>query len=114
MTQYLRNFGLNHLAEAENCLMLIRHVCEKGKVFEGYRCNYYYTDKEAVYGYFANEARKIRESGREFHTEIVMLQSPQPESGLLVSVGDRKTLATIGLSDRNRLQTIHIRLSNEA
>jgi hypothetical protein len=42
MTQYLRNFGLQDYADEENCLMLMRYVCEKGKVFRGYRCNYIY------------------------------------------------------------------------
>jgi len=69
-------------------------------------------DKEIVYGYFTEEVKKIEESGQEFHTEIVVLQSPQPENGLLISVRKRKTLITIELSERNRLQAIHISLSS--
>ena len=42
LPQYLRNFGLDHLTEENSCLMLIRHVCQEGKVFRGYRCNYLY------------------------------------------------------------------------
>ena len=42
MTLYLRNFGLIDWEDEAKCLALMRYVCEHGKVFRGYRCNYLY------------------------------------------------------------------------
>ena len=42
MLQFLKNFGLNYFEDEDSCLMLIKYVCQEGKVFRGYRCNYLY------------------------------------------------------------------------
>ena len=64
--------------------------------------------KEAVYGYFLDEVKRMEESGQGRHTEIVMLSGSQSGIGLIISAEERKTLITVEVSERNRLQAVNI------